>query len=297
MRVELEFCGWFQCRLATDPDPSDEPRGVSGMTFALPGEPDLDRIIRFQEPSHLRDGGPFDEATFGVFVDGVQPSEEVPPHLDFSRFEGAALRLSDDARFEGQDGTLGRSGEAIDPFCLTLTTPDQALSVTRSALWDPAQPGLSIYDTTTAQLDHRRPVRVTTLPQTLFRCLSFQTYRYWPRRREMLEAQLARTDLTDQQRLAYQLRLDALRPKETWRFDHLERFLAAWAEYDFALNGETTLRAPDEPMAQWLDTTTPWQIRFGMGAWDPDRLCGAMMGQLIIPLAPPPVTPTGAHGG
>ena len=48
--LRLRFGGWFQCRLATDPDPADEPRGVSGSIKALPGEPDLDRIIRLQPP-------------------------------------------------------------------------------------------------------------------------------------------------------------------------------------------------------------------------------------------------------
>ena len=46
--IEIHFEGWFECRLATDPDPTDEPRGVSGWTYALAGEPDLDRIIRTQ---------------------------------------------------------------------------------------------------------------------------------------------------------------------------------------------------------------------------------------------------------
>ena len=49
--IALAFDGWAECRLATDPDPSDEPRGVSGWTFAVAGEPDLDRIIRLQ-PEH-----------------------------------------------------------------------------------------------------------------------------------------------------------------------------------------------------------------------------------------------------
>ena len=46
----IKFEGWFQCRLATDPNPTDEPRGVSGYMKALPGEPDFDRIIRFHSP-------------------------------------------------------------------------------------------------------------------------------------------------------------------------------------------------------------------------------------------------------
>src|SRR5512133_460655 len=52
--LSLHFAGWFQCRLATDPDPADEPRGVSGFTFAYPGEPDLDRVIRFARPEAQR---------------------------------------------------------------------------------------------------------------------------------------------------------------------------------------------------------------------------------------------------
>jgi len=26
--LELDFEGWWQCRFATDPDPTDDPRGV-----------------------------------------------------------------------------------------------------------------------------------------------------------------------------------------------------------------------------------------------------------------------------
>jgi hypothetical protein len=46
----LEFAGWFYCRLATDPDAFDDPRGQGGWTFAMPGEPDLDRKSRCQWP-------------------------------------------------------------------------------------------------------------------------------------------------------------------------------------------------------------------------------------------------------
>ena len=48
--IRINFGGWAQCRLATDPDPYDEPRGVSGYIRAFVGEPDLDRIIRLNDP-------------------------------------------------------------------------------------------------------------------------------------------------------------------------------------------------------------------------------------------------------
>ena len=46
----INFAGFFQIRLPTDPDPTDEKRGVSGYTFALAGEPDFDRILRLHDP-------------------------------------------------------------------------------------------------------------------------------------------------------------------------------------------------------------------------------------------------------
>ena len=49
----LRFQGWFELRLATDPDPTDEPRGVSGYTFAFGCEPPLDRVLRFQPGDQL----------------------------------------------------------------------------------------------------------------------------------------------------------------------------------------------------------------------------------------------------
>ena len=42
------FQGYFMCRMATDPDPTDEKRGMSGYTMALSGEQNLDQVIRLQ---------------------------------------------------------------------------------------------------------------------------------------------------------------------------------------------------------------------------------------------------------
>jgi hypothetical protein len=63
----LNTAGWFQCRLATNPDAFDDLRGHGGWTFAVSDEPDLDRIIRFQSPVAPRSHGP----TVGVFVTQV----------------------------------------------------------------------------------------------------------------------------------------------------------------------------------------------------------------------------------
>ena len=46
--ITLCFEGYWQCRQATDPDPSRDPRGSSGYTYAVGAENDLDQIIRLQ---------------------------------------------------------------------------------------------------------------------------------------------------------------------------------------------------------------------------------------------------------
>ncbi|MCT4622796.1 MAG: hypothetical protein N4A46_04170 [Schleiferiaceae bacterium] len=51
--IELQFEGFWQCRLATDPDPSDEQRGVSGFTYAIAGESLLEPSFWSQEKDIL----------------------------------------------------------------------------------------------------------------------------------------------------------------------------------------------------------------------------------------------------
>lgn len=46
--LEIQYQGYFFCRLATDPDPTNEQRGVSGYTMALVHEDPLDQVIRLQ---------------------------------------------------------------------------------------------------------------------------------------------------------------------------------------------------------------------------------------------------------
>ncbi len=44
-RLDISFEGFWLCRLATDPDPSDEQRGVSGFTYSVAGESLLEPSI------------------------------------------------------------------------------------------------------------------------------------------------------------------------------------------------------------------------------------------------------------
>ena len=110
----LEFAGWFQCRLATDPDAYDDPRGQGGWTFAMPGEPDLDRLIRFQDPVAPRSYGPLPSVTVRrVRVGGTL----VPTHA----LVGAAVRFGEGAMFDGRNGEIATAAqEPIIPFRISV---------------------------------------------------------------------------------------------------------------------------------------------------------------------------------
>jgi hypothetical protein len=113
--LRLEYSGWFQCRLATDPDPCDEPRGVSGWTYAMPGEPDLDRVLRFHDPVAPRVPGP----TVGVTVNLVEvDGADVAGHP----LVGARVELLGDPVFEGRNNLVAGDGrEPIVPLDIRIS--------------------------------------------------------------------------------------------------------------------------------------------------------------------------------
>jgi len=157
--LELYFEGWFQCRLARDPDPSDETRGISGASFATVYEPDLDRIIRLNDAvasraMYLPPG--HQVPTVGVSVKSVYiDGQRITPHplLD------ARVDLLDDAVFQSLNGVFSMPGqEIIDPFHISFSRDSVVLD--RRDLWDPTRPALTMYDLPldSSLLQRRQPV-------------------------------------------------------------------------------------------------------------------------------------------
>lgn len=52
--MQIYFNGFVTVRLSTDPDPSDEARGVSGYTYSVLGEPPLDQMIWSQQSDYFK---------------------------------------------------------------------------------------------------------------------------------------------------------------------------------------------------------------------------------------------------
>jgi hypothetical protein len=125
----VRFRGRFQCRLATDSDPFDEPWGTANSSFrvyavqgpdpAHPDEPPLDRIIRFQDAVALR---PFC-APIGVGVIAIE-AEVGGSTIRFAAGDpliSQPVRLGPDCKFEDQNGAFAPVGlEPISSFQLAI---------------------------------------------------------------------------------------------------------------------------------------------------------------------------------
>jgi len=287
----LEFEGYFQDRMTTDPDPTDEKRGVSGYTFALAGEPDLDNIVHFQpdEPGVCeRDFGPYGGPKVGVTVrratlDGVHRPDLVGGKI---AFVGAQL-------LEHNGILIREDFFVIDPFRVTLTV-DGTLLLDRVDDLDPTNPKLPPEKVTGAQLQRRQPAKFTSnsaevahatgLPNAASVTLMAN------RLRRMESLKLLLEETTDPvKRIALESRIEELAIIEQWwnlsqgspgnrPIDRRAAQLALQASgWNIDMNGEIF------KSEFGADPTLPWNVAFWMGGWDGDALCGYVKGTWTIP--------------
>jgi hypothetical protein len=279
----LAFQGWFQCRLATDPDPFDERRGVSGPTIALPGEPNFDRIIRLQNPVMPR--FPLQDAV-GVNVYQVMHDDTV---VADHPLVGACVELLDGAKFEGRNWAVAHGGsEPIDPFHLQIS--GGGITIRRQDLWDPNQPKTTIFDITPQQMARRQPVQFELQSAIVAEATGIVDYSaYRQERKTLLAARLKRTRNAIE-RLGLQKRIDNIAKDATMKgiTTAAYMFLGAREVFQFALNGPIAIDDPDHRLRGTIGTSQLWLIEFWLGGYDCDTLCGYMRGQLSVPFYPTP---------
>ena len=260
--LRIHFEGWFQCRLATDPDPSDEPRGVSGWTFAVAGEPDLDRVIRLQDPVAVRSHGP----TIGVSVRAVSlDGNQVADHP----LVGARVDLLDAPKFEGRNGIAAEDTlEPIVPFRVCVS--GSGVLIRRQD-----------FDRDEADFRWRQPIPDAAVdPAELAAATGIRDPAAYRRaRRDALVGELGQTsDLV--LRAALRKRIaDLSVPRDIREF-----ILRASLVYRFEIRGPADIRDPHYALPGLVDTS-PWPVSFWMGAWDADALCGYMRGELDLPFS------------
>ncbi|HJQ40611.1 MAG TPA: hypothetical protein VKB93_25990 [Thermoanaerobaculia bacterium] len=291
----LNFEGYFQMRMATDPDPTDDKRGVSGYTFALAGEPDLDAKIHLQpdeEGVWERDFGPRGGPKVGVKVtkamrDGVPDSDLVGTRVAFI-----------DAQILEHNGLLVRNDYfIIHPFRVRLLKADSNDILLERVDWlNPDNPAMPENDATATQLARRQAKKFTGNSEEVAKATGLESPANVAlianrlERRKSLQALLEQT--TDPiQIAALESRIYQLAIVERWwelsvnvgqnkvidrRAAQLALQLDGW---NVDMNGEV---AVNELHAA---ENYPWNISFWMGGWDGDALCGYVKGTWTIPLA------------
>jgi hypothetical protein len=270
----VTFAGWFQCRLATDPDPTDEPRGVSGFTFALAGEPDFDRIIRFHRPVAPRSHAP----QVGVFVTSVSRNGQVSPEHPLL---GASVDLLGNPKFESRnyvvrDGSMG----PIDPFHLHILGKE--VSLRREDILYPDDPHVKLHHIPPAYLARRgslQPMMVDRLKIADATGIT-DPIAYRKQRQGLLQADLRHTNDPVRQ-AALEKRIRELEISDPRKLQVIT--LSYYNEYRFGMNGPAEVIDPHNLLQGEVDASPDWPIAFWMGGWDSDALCGYVRGMLTIP--------------
>ena len=288
----VEFEGWYQYRLPTDPDPTDEPRGVSGYTFSFGDEPDLDRILRFQpDPSiPLRTHGPPVGVTVTkaerVAADGARP---------LSGLEGATVDLLDQPRLLNRNWVLTLPGfEPIVPFHLEIRRGD--LCISREAPVTPAAPDTPIMDVAEADLTLYGARGLSYEPDTVAPAIGvWDPLQQYQERLAALRAdrrQLGPGVDRDGPELAI---LDGRIAEltigvESGGKDRRVAVRHVIERFGFPMLGRIEVSGPQSELlggALSTDVAVPWRVDFWMGGFDPDALCAFVHGALQAPYAVP----------
>ena len=292
--LALHYEGWCQIRLATNPDPTDEPRGVSGFSFALAGEPDLDRVIRFQDPVYPR---PFAPAV-GVRVTSVQQHGAA---LNAHPLLGAdVVLLNEDGvppahprdprgpRFEARDYILADPGdEAIWPYHIRFERDGVVLA--RKASFGPDYEDLPIH-----RIPHEVIIRYGGGMKIAWAEVAAATgitdpIAYRVQRREQVRARLKET-ADEVERAALSLRLRELefspnseREEQGEGTDRRTLALSGIQTRNFPLTGDATVEDAEGALGP-VDTDASWPTTFWFGGWDCDALCSYVKGVVLVPL-------------
>ena len=265
--LSIDFAGWVSCRLATDPDPFDDPRGTlsSFQQFAFAGEPDLDRVIRFHRPPFVRSlTWPVGVTVRRVRNDGVEDTAH--PLL------GAEVDLLDDPVLEGRNGVVADDvREPINPVHLQVRRGANAVS--RAVV--PRDPDYPFPDLMPL------PGMPIPLPQIVAATGLSGLVPAWQERLAKLEATLASATVTDRPGLDERIAL--LRGNLASPGGGLAGMFRANMQWRLALNGP--IQGDPAALLGSIDLAAlDWTVVFWFGGYDTDAQMFFCEGTLGIPL-------------
>ncbi len=304
--LSLQFQGYFMCRLATDPDPTDEPLGVSGYTMALVNEEPLDQVIRLQAPpEYLKTNLRELASAMGikVGVDIYQVLFDGLPYEPDQCLVGAKVYLigQDDIfsgpTFESRNNITGSDNTmafVVTPFHLQIRHDDRPwvealdevnLAQPQQPIWQVADPNL---------YTRRLPRSFEAQSKEVMEATGvFDFYGYFRARRRFLNQRIAQEEKTlsgidsDSQRQDAITRIQQFRSRlyqlELWG-DRVISKLGYQLIHEHHINGKQWVDDQvHERLRGRIAVDQPWLIQYWFGGWDGDLLMGYMRGTLNMP--------------
>lgn len=295
-RLLIEFSGYGLMRIPTDPDPTDDPRGVSGYSFAFGDEPDLDRVIRLQPEWDEKTDGKSYIRTYAPQPMGVTvtKAESRRPGLDpvsIPELVGLPVNWEDGPKLENRNLILTLPGqEPISPFRMRIGYPDKQF-IFRSSPVDPNKP---VYQAPPDNLARMAAYGMYNEPDTIGRATGmWDAYARAVHRRTLLQTDLhklkSQPDTPENQaKIAVikgrlwqlQIGIDDPSNRRIRNCTMVERF-------NFMMKGGNDTKETFGPkiLNGFLQTGSEadWNIAFWIGAWDPDTLSAYFQGTLEIP--------------
>ncbi len=301
--LRINFEGYWQCRQATDPDPSDEPRGVSGYTFAVGHESDMDQAIYLQrEQIPDRDFREPHTENFGVNVTSAELLEEglEPKRLDLARGARVFLRPGERdpkklPKFELRNEIIFHELQGIImPICpFNLQIAGDGWQLRREDPLDINDPSLEVWQMVEGYA-RRSPKNFNSISDEVLAAIGIAPAPdyttafsdYFQRRKQWLALKLAETE-DPVEAEGYKTRI--------WAIDfftqdqRMESRLGLQAIWDFDIRGQNAdISGAESYFGGTIDTTTPWRTSFWMGGFDGDLMRGYMRGDLRVPFTPGP---------
>jgi hypothetical protein len=288
----ISFRGWWQLRMALDPDPNDERRGISGPTVVVPGEPDFDGVIRLHDPvcpryPHEDDVG---VTVYEVAIDDPQAPKGVRSLPD-SPLVGATVSFLDNATFGERGFVILYQKMPVEPFHLEIAGDDVVLRV--DDLWDPTRPDLTYAEVASydPELLERRSIAVQPQSPLVADVTGIVDYAEYRRERRADLAKLLKKTSDPQQRAALELRIRMLEKDDLVKDNQglvgltipAQQFLGLCGFYSFPIQGTPRVEDKKQKLGGLIGTSQPWSINFWMGGYDVDSLIGYMMGTLTVP--------------
>jgi hypothetical protein len=229
----------------------------------LPGEPDLDRIIRFRpQDAAWRWGCP----PIGVHVTDVY---ENGLRIDNHALAGADVELLHEPRFLGENGIIVQWSEPIVPFHICIRKGELRLSRPHADAESFPFEG---------DLRGKEP---NYCPGEIGEATGiWDAEAAWTVRMEKLQCKCDESS-DDTERAALRARI------EMFRSAMKGMAFSFWAKvpYFIPLNGRADIKDPKKQLT--IDSEACWAADFWMGGWDTDALSGFVCGFVTIPFAPP----------